>query len=258
MAKLDDFGRPIYESAEEYNKAKQTSANKSFQNKGVPDKRVTYKKQKSPLVWIGIFFFALGILSIVVNVYDDIRTPDFVVNNQPEKEVYLLPEGFETFTYNGQIYTLPTSYDEIVKTGLVIEEYGLEDMVSGQYMATLDLIDADGIGIMRGRISVVNPNDFEIPFGKCTVNYLYLQNPASYGAYFEFGNGFTFDSTIEDLEAYFGEPTSITHGYYDENTRHDEYEWAYKDEDETHSVKIQFVNGKIRNVSIEKTIIENE
>lgn len=270
MAKLDQFGRPIYETAEEYNKAKRAgsvthteistdSSNQKTTNENSLKKTTKHRqskvkyslKSKLPFIGIAICFLVLGGIIVFLEILEHPPKPDYTENQNLQRVEYPLPEGFETFLFNGQTYTLPTTYDEISKMGFVVKEYGIDEMVPSQYTSTLDLVDEKGI--KRGKISVNNSSDLEIPLGKCVVDYIYLENPASYGAQFEFGNGLTFNSSYEELEEYFGTQYKGTQGYYDEYTTHHEtYEWVYHGEEELQSVKIQLINGGIRNVSIEK------
>lgn len=300
MAKYDEFGRPIYETAEEYNKAHKTGGssrtydspegnaykhnpikiNKRYQNTTTQyGKRATVKKSKTVMLCVIIctMTFCIGFVFSVFNevrssyqdVYDDwvVAEPD-ISDDVDSYDEYLgedtspLPEGFETFSYNGQTYTLPTTFEEIDKMGFTLEEeYDENYILPMEYEELLILNDEDGF--MSAMVRISNYTEAEIPLGKSLVDYFYIDNPAAYDEMvmvpdFVFGDGLTFESSYEDLEAYFGIPFYHYHEDYEDGNWFDSYEWAYYGEDEIHFVSITFWNDVISNVGIEKKTYEEK
>ena len=85
-----------------------------------------------------------------------------------------LPEGFETFSYNGQSYTLPTTMEEIYTMGFTLEEmYDENYILPTEYEESLILNDENGYA---GMIGISNYTGEEIPLGKAQVNYFYIEN----------------------------------------------------------------------------------
>ena len=249
MAKYDDFGRPIYETAEEYNKAhkggvcprtydspvgdnyQQNKRKETHRHQSAAQRHANQtgaKKAKSMVMGIAVFFIVLNAIiifymfSMAGGVYED--SYDFNENwSTPDDEGYgeyigdntmPLPEGFETFTYNGQTYTLPESYEELVDEGF--------------------MEDGDGF---------------------------YIDNPMLYDEEltvpdFVFGDGFTFESTYEDLEAYFGTPYYHYEDHSEPGYFYDSYEWCYDGEYESHYVSVTFLEGVMSDVVIDKIVYE--
>ncbi|MBQ6843685.1 MAG: hypothetical protein IJO60_03495 [Agathobacter sp.] len=298
MAKYDDFGRPIYETAEEYNQAHKTGDHSRTYDspegnayKHNPAKNI-YLNQKSKRRNMSrtgakksnsvIFRLAICMICCIVgaligfntvrnsvgSIYEVVpeNVEDVVINTDDEYAEFNggdetpLPDGFETFSYNGQVYSLPTTMEEIAQMGLSLEEpFDEMYMIPTDYEETLMLNNEDGL--MSAMIRVSNYTGEEIPLGKCQVIYFYIENPVAYNEEavvpdFVFGGGCTFNSSYEELESYFGTPYSHYEDHSEEGYYYDSYQWAYYGEDETHFVNVTFWNGAISNVEIEKRVIE--
>lgn len=293
MTQYDDFGRPIYETAEEYNKARK-AANASrtydspegdtYQHKTMKEtqryqsaaqrhaNRTGSKKAKSMVLGLVVFFIVLNVVivfsmfNMVGGVYEDYQDFDeswIDLDDDDDgygeyigDETTPLPEGFETFSYNGQTYTLPTSYQEISQMGFILEEgYEEDDLLPAEFEETLILDDDDGYSMAMIRVN--NDTDDDLPLGKCQVNYFYLENPVAFDDTedvpdFLFGDGLTMESTYEELEVYFGTPYYHYEDHSEEGCFYDSYEWSYYGEDEHHFVSVTFWNDVISDVSIEK------
>ena len=245
MAQYDDFGRPIYETAEEYNKAhkggvcprtydspegdnyqhntmKKTKRYQSAAQRYA--ERNGSKKAKKMVLGLAVFFIVLNVVVIfsmfkmVGGVYDDYQDYDESwVDPDGEEHGYgpyvgddttPLPEGFETFSYNGQTYTLPTSYQEILQMGFTLEEdYDINDLFPTEY-EELIAFEEDEDGFTSAMVRINNYTGEEIPLGKCMVDYFYIENPAAFDKVepvpaFVFGDGLTFESSYKEIEAYF-------------------------------------------------------
>ena len=300
MAQYDDFGRPIYETAEEYNKAhkggvcprtydspegdnyqhntmKKTKRYQSAAQRYA--ERNGSKKAKKMVLGLAVFFIVLNVVVIfsmfkmVGGVYDDYQDYDESwVDPDGEEHGYgpyvgddttPLPEGFETFSYNGQTYTLPTSYQEILQMGFTLEEdYDINDLFPTEY-EELIAFEEDEDGFTSAMVRINNYTGDEIPLGKCMVDYFYIENPAAFDKAepvpaFVFGDGLTFESSYEELEAYFGMPYYHYEDHSEEGYYYDSYDWAYYGEDEMHFVSITFWNGVIDSVGIEKRAYEEK
>ncbi len=297
MQKYDDFGRPIYETAEEYNKAHRTgnavrTYNNSQENvyKHRTIKKSKYrqsraatsqtgtKKVKSVVLGIAIYFIVMSVF-VIFNLLSDSNSffEIYEENRVAEEEVvpdeygqYLgdditpLPESFATFSYNGQTYTLPTSYQEISQMGFTLEEeYDEMYTLPTEYEDLLILNGEDGF--MTGMIRINNYTGEEIPLSEGLVDYFYIENPGTFEVDaemtfpdFVFGDGFTFESSYEDVESYLGIPYYHYYDYSEEGNFWDSYEWAYYGEDEIHFVSITFYNGTIANIGIEKKAYEEK
>ncbi len=297
MPQYDDFGRPIYETAEEYNKANKarqmtyTYTNPDcdvYQNSAVTPKttsqtaaqrhamRTGSKNAKKLIVGLAVFLIAVN-LGVIFTILSSIgvfsggsyeeHVNDWIQFEDEEcTEEYLgddatpLIEGFETFTYNGETITLPTTFEELSDMKFVLDtEYSKFERVPSGYNEFIDLVDADGN--TYAMVIVDNYTDDEIPLGKCTVDYFSINNPAVYDdavdvPEFTFVNGLTFESTYEDLEATFGVPYYHYEDHSEEGYYYDSYEWCYYGEYETHYVTITFWNGEISDIAIQKGIEE--
>lgn len=294
MQKYDDFGRPIYETAEEYNRAhktagsaytydrpredayQQNAARQVMRHQTAAQRHATREgSKKAKTLVIGVVAFIIAINVVIIfsmsnmvgsavaepeRVYDNI-----IVENEDYYGEYVsdaetpLPDGFEAFFYNGQFITLPTTCSEIAKLGYDIVEYEPTDMIPSGFWETITLLDDDGYSVAM--ISVANDTEDDIPFEECTVNYFYIDNPARYDETlavpdFVFADGLTLESSYEEVEAYFGEPYYHYEDHSDEEYLYDSYQWEYYGLDERHFVMVNFVNGEMLDVSIEKAYYE--
>lgn len=297
MAKLDDFGRPIYETAEEYNRAHKggvcprpydSPEGENYQHNTAKQKpryqtvaqRYTTaqgsKKAMKTVIAIGILILSFNvalIFSMVGNIVDD---SDAYYEEEVEVfDEYLsdgenpLPEDFGVFSYNGEIYRVPMNYWEISQMGFELEEYTEGDSFPAGYEEMLDLCDEDGY--MRAMIRINNHTETEISLEECMVDFFYIENPIVFDDTevlldFVFGDGLTFESSYDAVEAYFGTPYYHYADYSEEGYYYDQYQWSYYKEadlisnepDEIHFVQITFYNGVIESVSIEKKIYEEK
>ena len=149
--KYDDFGRPIYETAEEYNRAhkrgsstvnytsahgdtyQQRTTKSSAPKQSAAQRHATRegsKKAMSKVAGIIISILALNIgaiFSLIGNIYEDVQIDYGEIGTESVDAILdsgeiwgdsdtPLPEGYETFTYNGVICTLPMSFGEILDT----------------------------------------------------------------------------------------------------------------------------------------------
>ena len=290
MPKYDDFGRPIYETAEEYNQAHRNGIcprtyDTSQKSTYTSEKKTFGKKKsikKSTILIIGVsIYFAIMLVILAFNYVSD--TIGGYYESRPENEYeedwieedwmneeesygeYLgnattpLPEGFEMFTFEGQTYRLPMSYQEVAQMGFILEDgYDEDYMIPTEYEELIFLMDEDGYTEIM--IGISNYTDEEISLGECPVHYFYIENPVAYDEYaevldFVFGDGLTFESTYEELEAYFGTPYYRYVDYSDESYTYESYEWAYYGNEETHFVCVTFLNGVMSDISIEKRIV---
>ena len=272
MTEYDAFGRPIYETAEEYNRAKenQIPQNKMVQEETVlDDSKNTKKVMKVMIVVIGL---TIAIQLVVVGGLMFNYTPESDYNVEEEfledwvdydegNTTNPLPYGFENFFYNGQSCTLPVLLEDILNMGFSMEVYERETVFAEEWEEMVDLYDASGnVNVI---VRVKNPTNDKMPIGKCEVNYFSIENPLAYhpdanALDFEFADGLTFESTYAQVEAYFGTPCFHYEDYSEEESFYDNYQWAYYGDDEIHFVSIIFWNGVIDNVSIEKKAYEEK
>lgn len=298
MAKLDDFGRPIYETAEEYNKAhrggvcprtydspegenyQHNTGNGTKRYKSVAQRHATVqgsKNAKKIIMAIIVFIIAMnmGIVAAVFNmVHADFGDIDIEYGEEElvgteyigeyiGDAVTPLPEGFEKFKYNGYPCSLPAKFEDIWEMKLNVQDYDVlnEVFYDGQE-EMLDIYD-DNQGIYLGMIRITNPESKSLPMMECSVDYFYIYNPAvdddtMTTPDFMFGDGLTFESSYEEVEAYFGTP----YYYYEETSNYgnhyESYDWAYCGEEETQYVTVTFWNGDMSSVSIEKKAYEEK
>lgn len=276
MQKYDDFGRPIYETAEEYNRANKTGGGAVIQNQTAAQRhatRQTSKNAKPMVVGLVAFFMAMifvitiSIFNMAGGIYEEAyREPDYpygeeegIIDEYFSAPDTPLPTGYENIIYNDVWITLPTTCKEMATLGYEIESYELTDIVPPDFWENISLLDENGY--MVAMISISNKTGEDISVGECIVEYFYIHNPKSYdkeeeSPNFVFGEGYTFESTYEELESYFGTPHYHYGDYYSqEEFQYDSYEWTYYGEEETQRVIVNFVNGVISDVSIEK--VEN-
>ena len=285
MQKYDDFGRPIYETAEEYNRAHRTGAGVNAHDnmegesykQNAPSQsaarrhatREGSKKAKTLVIGLVSFIIAINIV-IILFAFNavGVRYEEAIPEPMPEQDEdyyteflgdteHALPTGFETFIYNGDVFTLPVQYSEFAKRGYYIEDYDAKEMVPAGFYEVMFLYEDDGWGVAQ--ISVSNDSNEEKPLEECVVEYIYIYNPVPYDEEaeptdFVFGEGFSFDSNYEDLESYLGVLYYHYREYSDDDYHYDSYEWAYYGDDENHYVMINFVNGAMSDISIEKDV----
>lgn len=288
MQKYDDFGRPIYETAEEYNRAhriggsvftkeslereannyskKRTSAPKETAAQRHAN-RTNSKKAKTLVIGLVAFFIALNAVIIfsMSNLVGSVGAqpePVYPDTWEDDYSEYLgdvetpLPDGYENFVYNGVAYTLPMTYEIISQMGFVLEEdYELDDLIPTEFNEMLSLYADDGDTFAM--VIVKNNTGESIPLAQCTVEYFYIENPAAFDEIgitpdFSFGAGINFESTYEEVETYLGVPYYHYADHSEEGCYYDAYEWSYYGDDEYHHVNIVFWNGLISDISIQK------
>ena len=293
MAKYDDFGRPIYETAEEYNKAhkggvcprtydspegdnyRDNSKKNIYQTVASRyANRTASKKMSSVVVVLAalVIFFNIGIIFTIVRSvsgsYGEIEFEDNLIDECETEEYFenveylgggvdALPEGFDVFSYNGQTCVFPTTLEEIIDMGLYLENYTEDELIPYEWEEFVNLYDESESVFVTVRVNNYETED--LPIGECLVDYIYIDNPAAYNDYydmpdFEFGDGLNFESRYEDFEAYLGTPYYHYENYEDDYI--DVYDWAYFGEDETQYVSVTFWNGYISSIAIERKEIE--
>lgn len=290
MAKLDEFGRPIYESAEEYNKAKKTGNTYStyqspegdaYQHRTIPELKRDYsstqkalnkpgmKKGKKFILILTFFIIGLyaGIIlvmySTVKGVFGDVEQEiieDFVDVDDSWTDDYgddsiPLPDGFSTFSYKGEVYSLPMGYEDLSKMGIKLEQYDEDSVIADEQEEYVDFVGEDGI--LMGMIRISNFTGEEITVDECNVEYFSIENPAVYNSEkevpeFTFGNGLTFDSSYEEFVAYLGEPYYQYRDSSGDDYSFEYFQWQYFGDDEFHSVSVSYWEGKISFIDIEK------
>lgn len=215
MAKLDDFGRPIYETAEEYNKAHRASGtvhtyesqdgdtyqHKTMEStpryKSVAQRHATVqgsKNAKKIVMMIVVFIIAVNI-GIIFSIVQSVGISFGDIEIEYEEELvgteehegygeYLgnadmpLPEDFDKFKYNGYPCTLPAKFEDIWQMKLNVLDYDLmNEVFYGGYEEMLDIYD-DYTGTYLGMIRISNPTSESLPMMECLVDYFYITNPA--------------------------------------------------------------------------------
>lgn len=297
MAKLDEFGRPIYETAEEYNKAhkggvcprpydspdgsnyKHPTMNGKNNYQSVAQKHATQtasQNAKKIILAIAVFIIALNVgiivtmITMTAGTFGEIHQEfeEGVVGTEEVlvdyNETIPLPEGFNEFYYNGEYYSLPTNYEQITKMGLVLEEYSENDMIPDEYEEILGLYDE--YVYARALIRISNYTGAEIPVEKSTVDYFYIINQAVYDSSedkpdFVFGDGLSFDSSYEEVEEYLGVPDC----YYEDRTEDDDYyqyyQWIYykdADIDSSELDEAHFIEVSFYNGDMQSVSIEKK
>lgn len=298
MSKLDDFGRTIYETAEEYNQARRAREKNStydspegeaYQHnpikgmsryKSVAQRHATVqgskKAMKKVVAIVGLILsINIGAIVSLLGNFVENRPGDYFEEEVQVYDEYLsdgeapLPEDFDLFSYNGEFYRIPTDYWKISQMGFELEEYAEGDSFPAGYEEMLDLYDEDGY--MRAMIRINNYTETELPLEECMVDYIYIENPVIFDDAevlpdFVFGDGLTFESSYEEVEAYLGTPYYHYADHSEEGYYYDQYQWSYYKEadwmtnepDEIHFMQITFYNDVIESVSIEKKVYEEK
>ena len=281
MAKTDSFGRPYYETAEEYNQAhRQAKASGTYgqmqQEKkayshtvGQGTKKQYGKRNDSKVIatmGLGVGVMIMMAIVIMTSIADGGATPEqnwyeeeYVESDdnqfvQTGTDDVPLAEGFDTVTYEGNAYTIPMTYEEFVLLDVPLQMYPSsgEEIAAGD-SETLDLEDEDGNYI--GYIRIENETDEDMPRGKCMVKYISFSSDASITEDIAdtpdvtFGNGLDMTCSYEELEAYMGTPT---YSYTDDNdgNLYENYQWEYYGEDHSEYFSATFWNGMLSEISV--------
>lgn len=281
MAKLDEFGRPIYETAEEYNKAHRggvcprpydTSEGSTYKKATAAQRHETVKqskKLKSAIIGI-ITTVILGNIGAIFGLMNSFFQEDSYVEYEDEVlyedgfyDEYLgecedpLPEGFESFYLNESNCSLPVKFESILAMGYHMDYfYEMDEMFPSGWEEMIDFYD-DETESVKFTVRMSNYSGDDLPMRLCTVDYISLENPdAFYDEWgvtpdFVFGDGLTFESTYDELEVYFGIPYYHSE-YYSEGYEYDYYEWMYYGDEGVQCVAVTFVDDVMLDVSIEK------
>lgn len=181
--------------------------------------------------------------------------PDIVEDYPGVDDVYL-PEGFETFTYNGVVYSVPMSYVDFQKMGYMLEEEYQGYVFEPQTYESMGFYDEEGNEI--GEIRISNDTDQRLALEEGIVDYIYFDNPASYitdgsvsNIDLTFGNGFDMNTSYEELEEWLGVPYYV---YTDtsDGTEYTSYEWTYYGEDKYQRIIVNYLDGVITNIMFEQ------
>ena len=291
--KYDDFGRPIYETAEEYNRAhrlnggattyqsahgdtyQQSETVSSAPKKSAAQRHETRENSKKStskiiLTLITILAANIGVIgSLIGGIFEDSQVdydeimPDRVIIESGESyggTESPLPVGFDRFSYNGVICNIPMTLDEILDSTGIYAYYDEEyDSISSGSEDLISLYDTGDVEVMQ--VLVKNNTDEDLPIGECIIEYIWVVNPAAYDTYeetpdFWFGQGIGMESTSFDFETYLGKPYYHTYEYYDDGGSYEYYEWRYSNGDEEHCVSVQFMDEVVEYITIEKYIDE--
>ncbi len=167
-----------------------------------------------------------------------------------------LPAGFETFTLNGKTYSLPMTYEDFKTMGYNMErgfEGSLMEPDTGETITFLN-----DYGYMVGSITVANHSSIVKPFEECMIESIYLNNDGAYdnGETLDlvFGDGFTVNTTFEELESYLGAPCYTYYNKIDTGEVYEDYSWYYLGDKEYHDFYVSYINGEISTISIGKQI----
>lgn len=237
MAKIDANGRPIYETAEEYNRAHGTgTARRTYDSpEGENYKHTTYKqirnyektaerqkKVSAPkstkkvliILAVGIIFVNMAVISLMFNAvrgtvggfYETYEDDWADYEDEDGYGEYLgdsdtpLMEGFDTFTYNGVSYSIPMTYDEFSQMGFTLEEAYDEDTILAVDGYEHLIINGED-GYMVGIVRITNNTEEDLPIKDCVIDYFSIDNPAAY------------DSERERLDFVFGNGLSMESTY---------------------------------------------
>jgi len=283
MAKTDSFGRPYYETAEEYNQAhRQAKASGTYgqmqQEKRAYSHTVGHGTKKQygkrndgkviATMGLGVGIIIIAIVTILtMSMVDGGATPE--QNYYEEDELMLdddnfvmtgvddvpLAEGFDVISYEGVYYTIPMTYDEFCLLDVPLQVYpsGGQELSAG-YFETLDLEDADGNII--GYIRIENETDEDIPRGECSIKQMMFSSDAAYDGDMSkapdvtFANGLDMSCSYEDLELNMGIPTYKYMDEDDEGNIYEAYHWEYYGENHSEYFYVNFWNGVMTDVSV--------
>ena len=298
MAKLDDFGRPIYETAEEYNKAhrggvcprpyddpeggnyQQGQFKGMGRYKSAAQRHSIREGSAKAKVMVGGLIGVFAVIYLIIIGIVMINTQSSSIGGGYEENwadmvgtesvgEYIgdadvpLPEGFEKFKYNGYPCTLPAKFKDIWDMKLNIPNYDvMNEVFYGGYEEMLDIYD-DYTGSYLGMVRVMNPESESLTMMECSVDYFCIMNPAVDDdtvevPNFKFGDGLSFESSYPEVEAYFGVPYYCYSEESEYGNLYESYDWAYYGEDEIHYVTITFWNGEMSSVSVEKRATEEK
>lgn len=286
MAKTDSFGRPYYETAEEYNQAhRKARANGNYEQmqqaktayshttgRGAK-KQYGQNKQKSwksssAIIALCILIAAVSYIVVLSIHIEDSIEPD---NESWYEEEYIesddanfeqigvdnvpLEEGFDVVTYKGVSYDIPMLYEDFILLDVPLSVYpsSSEELYAGDWN-NLDMEDDEGNII--GYIRIANDTDEDMPLGKCSIDYILFSSEAAFSGDMNdapevtFANGLDMTCGYEDLEAYMGIPT---YKYTDEDSEgnlYESYQWEYSGEASFDCFTATFWNGIITDISI--------
>lgn len=152
-----------------------------------------------------------------------------------------------SFVLNGQTLTLPMSLDEFKVTGFDIDEAIYSDTLEpGEYTYYM-YYDENGNYI--GWIDIANFGDTTITAAEGTVFEVDIDSTAPM---VQFVGGLDFNSTEEEVLAYFGEPDYEYHSDEEADYVSSEYTWYPDDADSYYcDIEIDFWNGEMDTIYIE-------
>lgn len=282
MAKTDSFGRPYYETAEEYNQAHRRAKASGSYGQMQQEKKAyhhtvgtgTKKRYGQKNTQKVVASMAIGIAAIIcvtmtlmiINVLDSgVRQEETWHEVETEQVFYdgfeqlgaddvPLAEGFDVVTYKAETYTTAMTYQEFIKVEVPLQVYPSpnEELYSG-YSENLDLVDEDGQYL--GFITIENETDDDLTRGECRIKQILFSNEAAYNEAdtvpdVTFANGLDMTCTYEELEANLGVPT---YKYTDEDAEgniYESYHWEYYGASHSEYFCANFWNGVMTDVSV--------
>ena len=155
-----------------------------------------------------------------------------------------------TFSINGQIYSVPNYPETFVQSGLTWEDcYYTDKIATDDYELYYwdDPVTDEHIGL----VWIANVGEEPCSPADGIAFEVNIENSSVYGGYkpdLVFGDGLTFDSSLEEIIAYFGEPDDEYH-YSDSSSSSDTYYW-YMDDDYC-GIEVDFYDGQFYELYIE-------
>ena len=154
------------------------------------------------------------------------------------------------FSINGEIYSVPNYPETFAESGLTWEDCYYTDTI-GKDDYELYYWDDPVSNTHIGLVWIANASDEPCSPEEGIAFKVNIENESVYGGNkpdFVFGDGLTFDSSLEEIVAYFGKPDDEYH-YSDDTTSSDTYYW-YMDDDYC-GIEVDFYDGQFYEIYLE-------
>lgn len=246
-------------------------ANTAYKNKNAEEHKKKSKISSLLLIFGGMWMFISILFNVFVlnTVFEQLDESgielDYMLDDLEEYEYYdeyngeytgtddvPLVEGFHSYTYEGNTYSIPISFAEFEQTGWLLNGHSKDEVITGG--ATMWLNFCDSEENVLGMIQLYNSTEAEKMVSECDIvaitfeKSLYADDDKVLDV--TLVGGIRLDSTYEEIVEVMGVPTYTYTP--DDLSEYARYSWFYYGENgEYEHFEIMLWEGKIGEITIE-------
>ena len=276
-----EYERPNYETAEEYNRARREREAKMAAEQKLYDEEGNYNYNsgsnsgyEAPLnnsagfkivlsvIMIALFMVICGTVFVIMrseigyiaeeNIWDNLFH-DFEDFDEEiewlEERITPLPEGYSKFTWKGNEYSVPMSYDKLVETGFVLENFSTKTKLEPGNLEYYSFSMEDEE--YYGSLCFTNYGEKTQKITECTIDYIWFFGDEYFSPDITFFDGLSWDCSLEDINGFLGEPQYISTQTFENGDVYKSVTWDYCGDGISQGVVVCFYNDNMCSIAIE-------